>query len=226
MGLILRADQPAAPTTTLGQLLGVGGATTAADDRRPNAVLQSQIVPAPGTQIAYWNVTDPDGDALAATFSLRREGNDEWTDLAVAVRDPFVQFEFSHLPDGIYFTRLVVSEQAPRPEAERLSALFETDDLVVDRTAPELMTATVGRSAGRVVVQVSGRDATSVLAGVEYVFNNGHKLTVEQPVDGILDGREESFVAEVPESAVSGSTSVEVILYDRVGNSVARRLAL
>jgi hypothetical protein len=226
LGLILRADQPAAPTTTLGQLLGVGGATTAADDRRPNAVLQSQIVPAPGTQIAYWNVTDPDGDALAATFSLRREGNDEWTDLAVAVRDPFVQFEFSHLPDGIYFTRLVVSEQAPRPEAERLSALFETDDLVVDRTAPELMTATVGRSAGRVVVQVSGRDATSVLAGVEYVFNNGHKLTVEQPVDGILDGREESFVAEVPESAVSGSTSVEVILYDRVGNSVARRLAL
>ncbi len=204
----------------------MGGATPATEDRRPNAVLQSQVVPAPGTQIAYWNVTDPDGDALAGTFSLRRDGTDEWTDLAVSVRDPFVQFEFSHLPDGVYFTRLVVSEQAPRPEGERLNAVFETDDLVVDRTAPELVAATSSRAAGRVTVTVGGRDALSVLAGVEYVFNNGYKLTVEQPADGILDGREESFVAEVPDSVVSGSTSVEVILYDGVGNSVARRLAL
>lgn len=225
-GLIPRAEPPPAATTTLGQLLGVSGANTPTEDRRPNTVLQSQVVPAPGTQIAYWNVTDPDGDALAATFSLRREGTETWTDLAVAVKDSYVQFEFSHLPDGIYFTRLVVSEQSPRPESERLSALFETDDLVIDRTAPEILAATAARAAGRVTVSVTGRDTASILAGVEYLFNNGYRQTVEQPADGILDGREETFVSDLPESVVSGATSVEIILYDMVGNSTARRLAL
>lgn len=225
-GLIPRADPPPAATTTLGQLLGIAGATPGSDDRRPNTVLQSQVVPAPGTQIAYWNVTDPDGDALAATFSLRHEDASEWTDLAVAVKDSYVQFEFSHLPDGVYFTRLTVSEQSPRPEGERLTALFETDDLIVDRTAPEITAASAARSAGRAKVTVTGRDGASVLAGVEFLFNNGYRHTVEQPVDGILDGREEIFASDLPESLVSGATSVEIILYDAVGNTVARRLTL
>ncbi|GAB1487737.1 hypothetical protein MASR2M8_01780 [Opitutaceae bacterium] len=225
-GLIPRAEQPSTATMTLGQILGVSGGTTPTDDRRPGTVLQSQVVPAPGTQIAYWNVTDPDGDTLAATFSIRRDGTDTWTDLALSVKDPYVQFEFSHLPDGVYFTRLVVSEQSPRPEGERLSALFETDDLVIDRTAPEIQAAAVARAAGRVTVSVTGRDSASVLAGVEYLFNNGYKHTVEQPSDGILDGREETFVSDLPESVVSGATSAEIILYDAVGNSTARRLAL
>lgn len=224
-GLIPRPEQPTPPATTLGQILGVSR-TDGTDDRRSNAILSSQVMPQPGAQIAYWNVTDPDGDTLAATFSLRRDGETAWTDLAVAIGDPYVQFDFSHLPDGVYFTRLVVAEQAPRASTERLTATFETDDLVIDRTAPEIVEAGVARAGGRLAVTVRGRDALSLLAGIELAFNNGVKEAVEQPADGILDGREETFVADLPEARTAGATAVEVLLYDAFGNSSSRRLSL
>jgi hypothetical protein len=37
-------------------------------------------------------------------------------------------------------------------------------------------------------------------------------------------GREESYEVPVPAAKVSGATSVEIHLYDRPGNSPARRL--
>jgi hypothetical protein len=124
----------------------------------------------------------------------------------------------------VYFTRLVVTEQAPRPEADRLTTTFETDDLIVDRTPPEILEGTAKRNGNSLVVTVHGRDALSLLDNVEFNFNNGVRETVEQPVDGILDGREESFALEIPLSRVGEATSVEVILYDACGNSSARRL--
>ena len=48
--------------------------------------------------------------------------------------------------------------------------------------------------------------------------------TVEQPADGVRDGREETFVLELPLARLSNATSLEVTLSDLAGNSVARRL--
>jgi hypothetical protein len=206
----------------LGALRGEGSPV----DRGSQAIMGSNLVRQPGAQIAFWNVGDPDGDTLAATFSIRREGEDAWTDLAVDSRESFVQFDVSHLVDGLYFTRLVVSEQAPRAEAERLTITYDTDDLMIDRTAPEILDASVSRTDTGLALTVRGRDSLSLLAGIEAIFNHGVKETVEQPADGILDGREETFVLELPALRVQGATSVEILLYDAVGNSTARRLVI
>ncbi len=183
------------------------------------------MVAAPGNQIAYWTLNDPDGDTLAATFSLRRQGEEAWTDLAVASETPFVQFDTSTLADGIYFTRLVVTEQAPRPPADRLTLRFETDDLIIDRTPPKLAEAQARIEGDRLVIQVRGTDAASLLEGVEFRFNNGLTESVEQPVDGIRDGRTETFRLELPLARVAGATSVEVLLFDAHVNSVSARLS-
>ncbi len=225
---ILPRTEPVLPVSmTLGQMLGaLRGENQPGGDRGSQAILGSNLVRQPGAQIAYWSVTDPDGDSLAATFSIRREGTDTWTDLAVDSRDSYVQFDVSHLADGLYFTRLVVAEQAPRVQEDRQTVTYETDDLVIDRTPPEILEATVTRTATGVTLTVRGRDAHSLLAGFEAVFNHGVKETVEQPADGILDGREETFVLELPALRTQGATSVEVLLYDALGNSTARRLAI
>jgi len=223
-GIVPRTEAPSPVSMTLGQMLGTLRGEGSPGDRGPQPILGSSLLRQPGAQIAYWNVSDPDGDNLTATFSIRREGGSTWTDLAVNSRESFVQFDTTHLTDGLYFTRLVVAEQAPRTEAERLTMTYETDDLVIDRTAPEILEATVTRSPDGVVVTVRGRDALSLLAGIEMVFNHGVRETLEQPVDGILDGREETFSMELPALRVQGATSVEVILYDAAGNSTARRL--
>jgi hypothetical protein len=218
--LIVQPDSPPPAVTSLSQL-------NQKDEDRPrrNNLLNSQVVPAPGMQVVLWTFTDSDGDNLAATFSLRREGDPTWTDIAVNSRDSYAQFDTAHLPDGIYFTRLIASEVEPRTPAERLTATFETDDLVVDHTRPELLDCTAKRAGDKISISVHGRDALSLLDGIEVVFNNGVRETLDQPVDGIRDGREETFAMEIPLARVANATSVEITLYDAIGNGVTKRLS-
>jgi len=221
---LLPAPQPAPQASaTLAQVLAQS--KDGGDEKRRNAFLGSQVVPSPGNQIAYWTLNDPDGDKLAATFSLRREGEETWTDLAIATDGPFVQFDTTRFRDGLYFTRLVVTEQAPRSEGDRLTTRFETDDLIIDRAAPKLIEANARVSGDKLIVSIRGTDEHSLLEGAEFRFNNGLTEAVEQPVDGIRDGRTETFVLELPLSKVAGATSVELVLYDALVNSVAVRLA-
>lgn len=218
---IIPSPEPAPPASiSLNQLLQ----TPKEDDRRRNAFLNSSVVPSPGTQLVLWTVTDPDGDNLLHTFSIRREGDEQWIDLVTSARETFAQFDTRALPEGIYFTRLISAETAPRPVADRLRQTFETDQLVIDHSPPEILAATAERTADAIVVTVRGRDRLSLLEGMEVVFSNNHRETVEQPLDGVRDGREETFVLEVPLARVANASSLEVTLQDGAGNSVSRRL--
>ena len=220
-GVIAAADQPPSAVVLLSQVMQ----PPRDEDRRKGNFLTSQVVPSPGAQVVLWTVTDPDGDALTYTFSIRRDGESAWVDVGAGLRDGYVQFDTAHLPDGVYFTRLVAREAAPRPAAEQLSQHFETDDLIIDHTAPEAIEASARRDGDFLAVTVHGRDQLSLLEGIEILFNNGVRETLEQPVDGVRDGREETFTLRVPIAKVSNATSLEVTLYDTAGNGTARRLS-
>ncbi len=222
---VVPASEPTpSVSTSLSQILANSGVEDSSSKRTRSNFMSSQVVPSPGTQAALWTLTDPDGDNLAATFSIRRENETTWTDLVVGTRDPYVQFETARWPDGVYFTRLVATELAPRAAADRLSVTFETDNLIIDHTPPVILAATAAPSAQRMVINVHGRDALSLLDSIEVVFNNGYRETLEHPVDGIRDGREESFNLEVPIGKVTGATAAEVTLYDSIGNATTRRV--
>ncbi|HVU17285.1 MAG TPA: hypothetical protein VHD32_10180 [Candidatus Didemnitutus sp.] len=227
---IVPSPEPSAPVaTTLGQLLfpaSGGSKEDLAGDKRKSSFLSSQVIPQTGSQIIYWSVTDPENDNLAYTLSIKPDNSDTWTDLAVDTRDTYVQFDTGAFPEGLYLTRLTVTEQAPRPEKQRLSFTFETDFLTIDRTPPEITNATVEHRDGKLIVTVDGHDARSLLAGADFILNNGAKEETEHPADGVLDSKTERFVAEFPESRATGATSVEIILYDQGGNSSSKRLPL
>ncbi len=93
-GIIPAVDQPAPQTATLSQLMTQGPRDD--DAKRRESFLRSQIVPSPGTQVVFWNVTDPDGDNVTSTFSIKRDGEANWLDLAVNTRDSFAQFDTAH----------------------------------------------------------------------------------------------------------------------------------
>lgn len=219
-GLVPAPELPAPTMNSVGQLLQ----SKEDDTKRKSGFLSSQIIPQPGSQVVLWTVTDPDGDNVVCTFSLRRDGDANWTDVTLASRDSFAQFDIGHRADGVYFTRLVATEADPRPDNERLTATFETDDLVIDHTPPEIVEATAQRAGDRLTLRVRGRDALSLVDGIEAAFNNGMHEQTEQPADGIRDSRDETFVLEVPLARVAGANAVEIVLYDAVGNSSARRL--
>jgi hypothetical protein len=214
-------ESPPPTVTTLAQVLQ-GKDENAHKDH----LLSAQVVPAPGTQCAFWTVTDPDGDNVLCTFSLRRDGDSAWSDVAIDSKDSFAAFDISHLAEGVYFTRLVAKETAPRPAADRLAATFDTDDLVIDHTPPEILEATARRAGDKIVISVHGRDALSLLDGIEINFNNGVHEEVDQPVDGVRDGREETFAWEEPLARTAGATALEVTLYDAAGNAATRHLPL
>ena len=221
--IVVPPEMPSPVVTTVGQLIQSGERD---GDRHRSGFMGSQIVASPGTRVAFWTVNDPDGDNLLYTFSIRHDGDAKWTDIAIDSKDSYVQFDTLHLQEGTWFTRLVTQETAPRPEGDRLSVTFETDDMVVDHTPPDIEEATVRREAGKVIVTVRGKDALSLLDSAEFDFNNGVHETVEQPADGILDGKEETFSLELPAERLGGATSVEVTLYDSAGNGATRRLSL
>jgi hypothetical protein len=221
--VVVPPEMPPPVVTTVGQVMQASDHET---DHKRSGFLGSQIVASPGTRVAFWTINDSDGDNLTYTFSIRHGGDSNWTDLAVDSTDAYVQFETLHLQEGTWFTRVVAKEAAPRPEAERLSVEFETDDLVVDHTPPVIEEASVKRLSGKLVVTIKGRDALSILDSTEFKFNNGEHDVVEQPADGILDGMEETFVLELPLARLSGATSLEVTLYDSAGNGATKRLGL
>ncbi len=229
MAVIPAAERVPSASMTVNQLLFPSPRDAAKDDgsdKRKEAFLGSQVVPQPGAQVVYWSVSDADNDNLLHTFSIRAENTETWTDLAVNTPDNYVQFDTGSLAEGVYFTRLAVAEEAPRPVAQRLGYTFETDLLLIDRTPPVLAAPVITRADGWLKISVSGRDALSVLEGAEFVLNNGVQAAVAHPADGILDGREESFIAEIPEAKAAGATSVEVTLYDHAGNSASTRVPL
>jgi hypothetical protein len=221
--IVVPPEMPAPVVTTVGQLIQSSEHDV---EHRRTSFNGSQVVASPGTRVAFWTVNDADGDNLLYTFSIRHEGETPWTDISVDSSDAYVQFDTLHLREGTWFTRLVAKQGAPRPDGERLSVTFETDDLVVDHTPPAIEECSAKRVNDRLVVTVRGKDQLSLLAGADFTFNNGVSSSVEQPADGILDGKEETFVLDLPLSKLSGATSVEVTLYDAAGNGSTQRIGL
>ncbi|NBQ57041.1 MAG: hypothetical protein EBU32_01315, partial [Opitutaceae bacterium] len=226
--LVPASESTPSLTTSISQILNSSGKDddAGAAKRSKAAFLASQIVPSPGSQIALWTLADPDGDNLTATFSIRRENESTWTDLAVSSREPYIVFDTARLPDGIYFSRLIATEIAPRASAERLSLTFETDQLLVDHSPPLILDATATRTTTGLKFTIHGRDALSLLEGAEIILNNGTHETVEQPTDGIRDARDETFAIEIPLARTASATAAEVTLYDAAGNATTRRITL
>ncbi len=214
------------PSSTLGQMLSPTPLKDDSDDKRKGTILGSPVIPQEGSQIIYWTVTDSDGDNLTYSLSIRPENSETWTDLAVGIREPFVQFDLSAFAEGAYHTRLTVQEQAPRPEKQRLTYKFETDTLTIDRTPPVITAATAERRDDHLIITVDGQDKASLLEGVEFILNNGVREELEHPADGLLDGKSERFIAEFTAQKAAGATSVEIILYDQSGNRTSKRLQL
>jgi len=228
LALVPMPESPSRTSSTLGQMLFPHQSPLKDDsaDKRKSSILASQVIPQTGSQIIYWTVTDSDGDTLSYTLSLRPEHSETWTDLAVGIREPYVQFDLTSFTEGAYLTKLTVQEQAPRPEKQRLTHIFETDTLTIDRTPPEITAATAERRDDHLIITVDGHDKSSLLEGAEFILNNGVREEIEHPADGLLDGKTESFVAEIISQKAAGATSVEIILNDQSGNHSSRRLPI
>jgi len=223
----LSSTANSSPNLTLGQVIGTtpSNIKPPAELKRQN-LLSSHVIPRPGAQVAMWTASDPDGDNLTATFSIRREDESTWTDLVVDTAEGWLQFDRTTLPEGTYFTRLVLAEQAPRSLVQRRTVTFKTDDLVIDLSPPTIDDVVVTSTDQVLHVNVRGHDTVSLISGVKLAFNNGHTVELTHPVDGILDSPAESFSTEVRLDDLGTASSFEVYFEDVAGNTATKRVSL
>lgn len=220
------ASNNTSATTTLSQVVNAPSPGGSAADKRRQALMSSPLVSEPGAQVVLWTVSDPDGDNLVATFSIRHQDDDTWQDLQVGTDADWFQFDRRTLAEGTYFTRLTVEETAPRPAGDRHSISFAADDLVIDLTPPEIHHQELSREGDHWRLEVSARDSYSLLSGMRAVFNNGYTASSAQPADGILDSPAETFVVHIPVDQLTSATQVEIYVEDTAANVATVRESL
>jgi len=230
LGLIQMPEPPPPASLPLGQFLFPNQPQPqqegAAQLQQKNTFLASQIVAQPGNQLVYWNLADPDGDNLLVDLALRHIESTAWTEIAAGVDSNNLGFSTADLPEGPYVLKLTVTETAPRPGPDRQSVVYESDDLTVDRTPPEILETSRSATDSAVTIRVTARDQWSVLRGARAVLNNGAEIESVFPEDGILDGNEETFLLEIPRAATTGATNAEIMVVDQAGNRTSQRIPI
>ena len=156
----------------------------------------------PGWRSLRWQAEDDNGDELVYRLDLRPAGDGEerddgWLALVERSVEEHHVFDAQVLPDGVYRFRLRVSDESDNPDGGALDAERLSEPVVVDHTPPQLV-AVDRAGEGRLRVRV--RDAWSPLAEARLSVDGGAWRDL-RPVDGLLDGRGESFEVEVPEGA-------------------------
>ncbi|MDX2186842.1 MAG: hypothetical protein SFV32_07920 [Opitutaceae bacterium] len=207
-------------TTTVGNLIGSKKA------ERETNLGASTAIPRPGIQTAVWTASDADGDSLSTSFFLKGDTGGDWIPIAVRTSEPFAQFSTDPLPEGYYAARLVVSEEAPRPEGDRLSTTLEVDTLTVDRTGPAILSSGITQTDTAFSVRVEAKDNLSLLDRAEFNFNNGWNEKLSVPADSIRDSRHETFELQAPTASVANATAVEITVTDANGNTTYTRLPI
>jgi hypothetical protein len=186
----------------------VNGIFTVIDDSTPknNGSTKGKKYYRAGFRTISWQVSDPNNDPLQ--YRLEIEGRNGFS-FSVRERIAGTQLgvDTHALPDGTYRFRLTATDAPGNPDGaidvSRVSRWF-----AVDNTAP---VARLDRTGDLWVVSVS--DNLSPIVRAEW-SRDGHEWTALAPMDGLLDGREETF--EFP--AVSGRHMVVVRVVDRQHN--------
>jgi len=177
------------------------------------------------TQVIVWDLSDPNGDALLSTLSIRGPSDTDWQPVLVDSEQRYAVFNTDGMEEGRYRTQLEVCETAPRPAGQRLSVTFEGESFVIDHSPPEILARDVQRTAdGGLRIELVAQDLGSLLLGAEVRLNNGNRYEFTQTLDGILDGKCETFVLEIAAEEVGASTHLEATVIDSHYNATTHRL--
>ena len=179
---------PAAPPT--------GGAATSTSTSLGRQVYRK------GLRAFAWEASDPNDDALRYEVRYRAETEDTWRVLARDVTERLFTWDTTSTPDGTYVVRIVASDATANAPADALTGARDTAPFDVDNTPPQIAAATPDAPAGgETVVRVTVTDAQSAVTHVEYTLD-AETWQVVYPIDGIPDGREETFEVTVPDGAL------------------------
>lgn len=176
-----------------------------------------------GLQTFSWRGEDPNGDALAYDVYFRATSETQFRLLRKGLTEAVLAWDTSTVPNGRYLVRVVASDAPSNPGGLALTGARESAAFDVDNTPPTLAAQLVAAAPGR--IRATAKDDASPLRRAEYSVNGGRWEEI-YPVDGINDGREESYEF-APEGLVGTGPHVIVVrAIDLLGNGASVRIEL
>jgi len=152
-----------------------------------------------GLQTLQWKAEDEDGDRLLYSLLYRREGEVEWHELRSGLTDAVFVWDTATVADGRYIVKVVASDASANTADRALAGEHESDAFDIDNTPP-LIATEIDRTGGTIRVNVTVRDAESVIDHVDVAVGGGGWTTI-YPTDGVADSRTERYQIMVKSEA-------------------------
>ncbi|MEE2777687.1 MAG: hypothetical protein VYE73_13110, partial [Acidobacteriota bacterium] len=163
-----------------------------------------------GFRTLRWTASDPNEDDLEYRLEFRRESDTEgWLEMGEKLDKDRYSFDATVLPDGAYRFRLTASDENANAADQALSANRVSESVVIDHTAPRVVSAAAEGAGLSVVVD----DAQNIVREAVASIDAG-EWTAVAPIDTLLDARREAIAIEVPD----GTTLVLLRLTDAAHN--------
>lgn len=164
-----------------------------------------------------WQAEDEDGDRLVYSLYFRGEDEQQWKLLRGNFADSSLLLEGDVFADGKYHFRILASDSPSNAGPAARQSQLVSAPVLFDNTPPVLRAGLPRRTGTAVEVEVDAADGASGLRRAEYSLDAGAWAPLD-PVDGIIDGREEKFRIRI-ENLTPGEHLIVVRAFDSSNNA-------
>ncbi|HEU6448197.1 MAG TPA: hypothetical protein VFV23_07160 [Verrucomicrobiae bacterium] len=161
---------------------------------------QLKMTRAPGLCTVVWNATDPNGDDLIYSVSIRGESETNWTTLVDRTDETFFSFDSTGFREGIYFVKVAASDEAANTPATARTAVERSDAFLIDNTPPVLTVKNRSITRGEARFTVDADDGASVISDATYSLDGKEEINV-RPENLLFDSMHETFSIDLTDLA-------------------------
>jgi hypothetical protein len=159
-----------------------------------------------------WDASDPNGDDLAFTLHVRKDGWPDWVQLGPEqLTDKAYAWDTTAMPAGSYRLRLTATDRPSNPPGDALVRELTSEPFVVDHQAPTVTVTPKGRGAA-----VTLKDDLTRLVKAAYAVDGGEWVAAF-PTDDLFDTTNETITINLPDLK-SGMHVLMVRATDAAGN--------
>lgn len=162
---------------------------------------------------------DDNRDELIYTIEFRQVGRDRWILLKEDLTQPKFEWDGRTVEDGRYEVRITADDRKGNSPDTALTGSRISDPFVIDNTPPVIESSTIAVQDRGVVLQMSVRDALTVIGKVAYTVNSHEQWVSVLPDDSVYDTTHETLTLRI-DDLESGPNVIAVSVADDLGNTL------
>ncbi|MGE4285961.1 MAG: hypothetical protein AB7F23_05050 [Phycisphaerae bacterium] len=168
---------------------------------------------------------DENDDKLLYSIDLRCPGSTLWLNILEDSEENKYQWDSQTVPDGHYSLRATVTDKASNSLENALVSVSKSVDVLVDNTAPALVSSSVNVEQGAAKIEFTLEDEYTVIGQVRYTIDSDKDWTTVVPEDLLNDSKAEQYRITT-EPLDPGQHIIALSFEDETGNKKYERFIL